>query len=190
MPLHTHDQRSDEWHKARAGRITASVAAACLGLDPYESPIAAWKTITGRKTFEGNRHTQWGVQFEGPARGAYEVLTGNLVFESGFWVHAKLSWLGASPDGLVGPDGGVEIKCPSRVPEAIPQQHEIQMRICMAVCERSWWDYFAWSHDGEFLQRVERDLEQERILLWNLAAWYDAYVLTDKQPPRRKKVKL
>lgn len=189
MPLLVRDQRSPEWHAARANRITASIAAACLGMDPFKAPMGAWKTITGQSKFDGNKHTAWGVEFEGEARQAYEIASGELATETGFWLHESQSWLGASPDGLCGDAGGCEIKCPSKLPESIPAHHEIQMRVCMAVCDRQWWDYFAWSQAGHFLQRLPRDVAFEQWLLTKLAAWYDAYVLPKICPPRRKRVK-
>lgn len=192
MPLLELDQRSDAWVQARVGRITASVAAACLGLDPYKSRAEAWRTIKG-KTYAGNKHTDWGHTFEAMARRHYEVETGEMVQETGFWVHPSLDWLGASPDGFVGPVGLLEVKCPSKLPSKVPVHHHLQMLVQMIVTGREWCDYFVFLPPGAgqeaqfWMQRVY--LKGEAGLIRKLKAFYDAYVVPNVEPPRKKRRK-
>lgn len=188
MPLIATEQRSQAWRDARKGRITASLAAAVLGLDSSKGPLAAYREIVGPHKDHDNRHKAWGREFEPAARFAYEVKTRNLVFETGFWTHPTLAWLGASPDGLVDDDGLLEIKCPQNIPTEIPEHHVVQMAIQMACTEREWCDYCAWSQAGSFLARVKRDRESEAGMLTLLKVWYEKYVVSGVEPPRRRAV--
>ena len=183
-------QLSEEWFRLRAGKITASIAAACLGLDPYCSRQRAWRKILGQDKPEHNRHTQWGTRFECLALTDYEVLSGTLVEETGFVVHPRLPWLGASPDGLIGADGLGEVKCPGQAPASVPIPHRIQILVQLMCTGRFWGDYWAWVDRDYFIQRVypagfswlERNLEK----------FYVDFVLTKTEPPkknRRKKEK-
>ena len=68
---------------------------------------------------------------------------GVSVEPAGFVVHPRLSFIGATPDGLVGEDGLLEIKCPlHRLPTSIPdtymaQVHTLPPRVCVCVCARA-----------------------------------------------------
>jgi putative phage-type endonuclease len=181
------DQRTDAWIEARKGKITASVAAGCLGLCPYTSRQEAWRRILGTSANGSNRHMAWGVEFEAKARETYECLTGNLVEETGFWVHPSIPWLGASPDGFIGFDGMLEVKCPSHCPDngMVPIHHRIQMLVQMACTGRQWCDYFVWTHEATFLRRVFPAGTDG--IIRRLEAFYQTYVLTKAEPPRKKR---
>lgn len=185
MPLREAAQRTEEWLEARRGKITASLAAGCLGLDPYISARAAWRKILGVGETVQNRHMRWGVQFEAKARLDYEAETGNLVETTGFWVSHDWPWLGASPDGLIGEDGLVEIKCPTVPPTRVPKHHWIQMLVQMIVTERMSCDYFSWGASGQkFYARVYRP-PNIFGLVRKLQAFHEKYVLTLTEPPRK-----
>lgn len=188
MPLVEAVQRSEEWYSARNGRITASLAAACLGRDPYRGPLAAFNQITGiTKQREANRDQQWGIEFEASALACYEIETGHLYTPTGLWVHDTYDWLGASPDGLVGSDGLVEAKCPSIVPPDPPDHHLIQMAVQMAVLNRSWCDYIAWNQNEHIIRRVNRDMDAEAELIRLLAEFYEQHIKPMKPPSRTRK---
>lgn len=188
MPLLHLNQRTDEWLAARKGKITASLAAACLGLDPYKSRAAAWREITQGGDGLQNRHMRWGVQFEAAARLDYEAQSGNFVDETGLWVHPDVPWLAASPDGLIRSDGLVEVKCPTDPPTSVPVNHRIQCLIQLACTERAWCDYYAWASEHRtFLRRVCR--AGIPGLVAKLAAFHRDYILTGKEPPRMKRKK-
>jgi putative phage-type endonuclease len=184
MPLLVADQRSEGWFKARQYRITASVAAGCLGLHPHMSRQEAWRRCLGIQKESENNATRWGVQFEEHAKTAYEVETGKLIEPTGFWVHPVHDFLGSSPDGFVDSDGVVEIKCPGKLPESVPIYHRIQMLVQMLCTERTWGHYYAWTPDGAFLKRV--DIAGAAGLIRKLEAFYRTYVLTNTEPPRKK----
>lgn len=185
MPVLVEKQLSDDWFSARGGRITASIAAGALGMNPHMSRQEAWRRALGIEKDSGNRHTRWGSEFEPMARSAYEVETGNMVIETGFWVHPTFDWLGASPDGLIGTDGLLEIKCPTACPESVPLPHRVQMLVQLIVTGRKWCDYFVWTHDKTFLKRVH--LAGEAGLLRRLEAFYSEFVLTKTEPPRKRR---
>ncbi len=188
MPLLVKGQRNEEWLTARSGRITASLAAACLGLDKKTGPYSAFQEIMGRHKKKVYQAMQWGTDHEQACISAYEVVSGNIVQPTGFWVHPELPWLGASPDGFVGKDGLCETKCPGRLPVEVPGHHLIQMAVQMAVCDRAWCDYFCRDpQEQTFLRRMHRDKEAEGKLIFKLFEFYQLHIKCDVPPPRRRK---
>lgn len=193
MPLMIPTQRTQEWIDAHRGRITGSTAAAVLGVDPHMGPLAAYNAIMGITVKKTTGPMQWGLDNERHAILAYENITGDLVETTGFWIDdLNGDWLGASPDGLIGNDGGLEAKCPTSrgIPTEIPLEHEIQMRVNMLVTKRSWWAYIVWMPEVvPFIARIERDGQEEIILLAKLHAWYEQHILAKTPPPRSRKGK-
>lgn len=172
------DQRSDEWFSARLGKVTASRVADMMA-KTKSGPSASRKNyraelvlerLTGQRS-EGftNAAMQWGTDVEPQARAAYEFLTDRAVVETGFAVHPRIADLGASPDGLVGDDGLIEIKCPVPATHleiiesgSIPDKYIKQMQTQMACTGRVWCDFV--SFDPRFpaehqvwMRRVDRD---------------------------------
>lgn len=186
MPLIEAIQRSPEWHAARKGRITASLAAAILGIDPHKGPLAAYREIVGPHKDRDNQDKAWGREFEPAARSSYECETGLCVFETGFWTHPTLDWLGSSPDGLVNAKGLLEIKCPRNIPTEVPPQHIVQMAVQLACTDREWCDYYAWSQAGSFKHRLTRCREHESGMLVLLKTWYEKHIVAGVEPPRRR----
>jgi predicted phage-related endonuclease len=91
---------------------------------------------------------QWGVDCEPMARSAYEIQTGLIVTEVGFVDHPTISMAGASPDGFVGDDGLLEIKCPETkthietlASKKAPSKYIPQMQWQMACTGRAWVDF-------------------------------------------------
>jgi len=91
---------------------------------------------------------QWGTDTEPAAKAAYELETGRLVTEIGFVDHETIEFLGASPDGLIGSNGLIEIKCPTTsthletiISGEIPTQHYPQMILQAACTGREWVDF-------------------------------------------------
>ena len=182
-------QHTPEWFAARKGKITASIAAACLGLNPYESAAKAWRIIKGTEPDHDNYHMRRGRDKEAAARRLYEARHGVQVAEAGFVVHPQLPWLGASPDGLVGPMGVLELKCPKALPEDVPVYHTVQCVIQMACTGRWFTDYLAYVGPGQiFERRIIRDLPMEACLLMKLAWFWQEYVVKGVQPPKKFKL--
>jgi putative phage-type endonuclease len=164
------EQRSAEWYEARKGRVTASLAGAILGLSPYMSRADAMRVMVrealgAEREFKGNIATDYGTRNEPGALIDYRLETQNDVQTVGFVPFED--WLGASPDGLIGDDGGLEIKCPYGLRDAekpVPfkslaeQPHYYaQVQVSLFVTGREWWDFFQWAPNGTALERVEPD---------------------------------
>ena len=144
-------QYTDEWYKARLGKFTASDAqviyTAGKGLETLCFEKAA-ELITGEaKTSYTNADMDRGSELEMEARNGYELETGNPVEQTGLVVLNDLPQVGCSPDGLVAPDGLIEVKCPNDVIYAkfmfdnkIDPKYFAQMQMQMFITKRSWCD--------------------------------------------------
>jgi len=172
----TCDQGSNQWLLARLGRPTASnmsnivtsTGKACTGQTraTFMCQLLG-ERITGLTT---EHHTsaamERGVALEPVARDWYEMQTGNDVQEVGF-AYSKGGRWGASPDGLVGDDGGIEIKCPTLpnmikhlLSDGVPSHWRVQIQACLWICERTWWDFVMYTdarNVPSIIIRVERD---------------------------------
>ena len=118
------EQKTAEWYAERLGKCTASkVADATAKIKTGEAASRAEyraQLVVERltQTPQGadlslNKAVQWGNDCEPQARSAYEFESGVTVTEVGFINHPTLSMAGASPDGLIGEDSILEIKCPN-----------------------------------------------------------------------------
>ena len=184
-------QGSAEWHAAREGRLTSSLFAAAAGLNPHTSQHKLWEELRGiREPFNGNDATAWGTRYEPEARAAYEMLTGNVVHEQGFWTMPGDAWLGASSDGLVPnpADGGdpliVEIKCPfsfrgpPRLYEVPREYHVPQVQGCMAIgrarldLDITRWHYMAYVPD-DALESPDAGCLNVWEITWDRGYWAD-----------------
>ena len=173
-------QGSDEWFKIRCGKVTASrvsdvIAKTKSGWGASRANYMA-QLIAERLTGEvadsyTNSAMQWGTDHEDEARTAYEFYQNENVQEIGFVKHQKLE-SGASPDGLVGKDGLIEIKCPNTsthiqtlLDQKIPKKYETQMLWQLECTGRKWVEFV--SYDPRmpenlklFVRRFERDDER------------------------------
>jgi putative phage-type endonuclease len=186
------EQRSDEWYKKRLGRATASrisdvVAKTKSGYSASRANYMA-QLVVERMTNKvaesySNSAMEWGTEQEPLARAAYEAHSSVLVDEVGMIDHPSVEMSGASPDGLVGPDGLVEIKCPTTAThidtlmgEEAPKKYYDQMQWQMACTGRKWCDFV--SYDPRmpeglqlFVKRVERDDEYIAMLEGEVATF-------------------
>lgn len=176
------EQKTEEWFAARLGKVTASRI----------KDVLAGKTTAARRNYMAqlviermtqhkpdaftNAAMQWGTDQEPFARAAYEARNGVLVDETGLVDHPVIPNSGASPDGLIGDDGLLEIKCPnsathmetllSRKPDS---DYIAQMQWQMACTGRAWCDFVSFDpRMPENLQlciiRVNRDAKQIETL--------------------------
>lgn len=174
------EQRSDEWFACRAGKVTASALHKVMARTKsgYGADRANYLTqlvierMTGKPADSySNAAMQWGIDTEPQARAAYGEHIGDMPVEIGFIDHPEIAMTGASPDGLVGFDGMVEIKCPTPATHwatldgaPIDRKYLYQMQWQMACAERDWCDFV--SYDPRWpeplrlhVRRVERDPE-------------------------------
>ena len=116
------EQGSAAWLQERCGFVTASrlvdvqakiKTGEAASRANYRAELVAQR-LTGQVQ-EGftNGAMAWGTEMEPFARAAYEILTSTIVEEVGFIKHPAIEWTGASPDGLIGEHGLIEIKCPN-----------------------------------------------------------------------------
>jgi putative phage-type endonuclease len=172
------EQRTEEWFAARLGKVTASRVADVIAKTKtgYSASRENYMTqlvlerITQTKS-EGftSAAMEWGTTQEPFARAAYEATQGVMVEEVGFVPHPTIDMAGASPDGLVGDDGMVEIKCPESkgmletlLSQKVPGKYFAQMQFQMACTGRNWCDYVVFDPRMPakvqlFVKRVDRD---------------------------------
>ena len=168
------EQGSSEWLIARAGKVTASNADKIItstgklsaSAQTYINTIIAERLMGDKVSSYQNEWMARGVELEPEARSFYEYLTDNIVFEVGLCVHDELQ-ASCSPDGLIGDDGGLEIKCPSEAvhvgylrDKKLPTKYKAQVMFNLWITGRQWWDFFSYHpHLPHFLIRCERDEE-------------------------------
>ena len=148
------EQRTEEWFAARLGRVTASrvadvIAKTKTGYSASRENYMAQLVVERLTQTKAESYTSaammHGVEQEPFARAAYEATQGVMVEEVGFVSHPSIEWAGASPDGLVGDDGCVEIKCPNTatmietlLSQKVPGKYITQMQFQMACTGRKW----------------------------------------------------
>lgn len=179
------EQGTLEWFNERLGKVTASrvadvIAKTKTGWGSSRANYAAQliaERLTGKVTDSyRNAAMDWGIMNEPDARVAYEFLTDATVEQVGFVPHPTIAMSGASPDGLIGNDGLVEIKCPNTAThietllgQSVPGKYITQMQWQMACTGRKWCDFVSFdSRMPEsmrlFVKRIERDTTAVRDL--------------------------
>lgn len=154
-------QGTPEWRAARAGKITASHAAYIMASISkgeaasrrnYRARLVC-EILTGEPVEEDFQSGPmlWGVEHEPAARDLYAELTLQTVQQVGFVLHPTIDRIGASPDGLVGNKGCIEIKCPNTATHletlmrgTVPSEYRYQMWTVMLCCEREWCDFVSY----------------------------------------------
>ncbi len=183
-------QRSKEWHDARRGMITASVIGAILDHDPYRGPNDIMRMMVRDylgepREFEGNAATEWGTYCEPCARNLFEMEYGH-VQECGFFVHPTYAYFGASPDGLVGSKGILEIKCPysqrSKNPpdfKKIRQQvhYYDQVQFQLFCTGREFCKFYQWAPYGDSIEEVLVDRQWRETNIPILKEFYKKYLI-------------
>ena len=172
------EQGTEEWFTIRIGKVTASRVADVIAKtktgysatrDNYMAQLVC-ERLTGQKGESfSNAAMQHGTDTEPLARAAYEALKDVLVDEVGFVPHPSIEMAGASPDGLVGDDGLLEIKCPNTathietlLSQSVPGKYNTQMQFQMACTGRQWCDFVSFDNRLPtelqlFVKRVPRD---------------------------------
>ena len=187
-------QGTQEWHEARNGLITASKAADMMvsgrGNQMFGKTAMGYATdlILARIGVEVENITtwqmEWGTEHEPEAREIYHKQIAPVV-EVGFVIHPDFDFIGCSPDGLVGDDGLIEIKCPQErahldhlLSDEPPKNYEYQMQFQMMVTGRKWCDFISFHPyfpDNLIFKkiRVEGDLNVQKDMLDRAIAMND-----------------
>jgi predicted phage-related endonuclease len=169
------EQGSTEWLEARLGYVTASRFKDVLAITKTGTEFAGRKNYRAEIVVErltgmsGDRYTnkymEFGSSTEELARVEYMIRTDNDVTEVGMLRHPTLM-AGASPDGLIGEDGGLEIKVQQIANHIealktrdIPKQFQDQIHGNLWISGRAWWDYCSYAPELPpnaqlFIQRV------------------------------------
>jgi len=172
------EQGTPEWFAQRCGKATASrisdiVAKTKTGYSTSRANYMA-QLVVERMTNQvgesySNAAMEWGVENEPFARAAYEVKTGNTVDQVGAIDHPRIAMSAASPDGLIGDDGCLEIKCPNTAThidtilgDEPAKKYYDQMQWQMACANRSWCDFVSFdprmpAHLQLLVKRIERN---------------------------------
>jgi predicted phage-related endonuclease len=145
------DQNSPEWLAARMGIPTASKFATVMAKGDGKTRSEYMRKLAGEILTEEpaesftNAHTERGHDMEQVARREYAFITGNEPLQVGFIRNGQK---GASPDSLIGDNGGLEIK--TALPhiqidrlerDRLPPEHKAQVQGNLWVSEREWWDF-------------------------------------------------
>ena len=184
-------QGTDEWHQIRLGKVTASRVADVMskvktgesaGRKNYKMDLVV-ERLTGLPTSSFTSPAMsWGTETEPLARMAYEAFTGVFVEQVAFCNHPTITDFGCSPDGLIGTDGNLEIKCPNTsthidylLAGAPPAKYVPQMQTQMACTGRLWTDFVSYDprlppelqlfvvrldRDETYIQQLEAEVKQ------------------------------
>jgi putative phage-type endonuclease len=175
-------QQSADWFNARIGKLTASNMAAALSFlknggeskerkDLKIAILAERLTDIIREVYV-TPAMQHGTDTEPAAKLAYEAATGAKVMPAPFVPHPTIENFGASPDGMIHPDGLLEVKCPTtskfiawKLAGVVPDEHKPQMLAQLACTGRKWVEFVAFDPrmpDGKqmFVRRYEPTAEE------------------------------
>ena len=177
------EQGTEEWFSSRLGVPSASNLDKILNTKGSNSKqyLKYMYQLVGesvRNTIESSYKTdamQRGNDLESEARSLYEILTGNVIDQVGFCLNED-PLFGCSPDGLIGEDGGLEIKCPlisTHIDYLIggeaPREYYPQVQGNLFVTGRKWWDFMSYSPNLKpLIVRVFPDKEYHELIKENL----------------------
>lgn len=140
------EQRSPEWMALHTDHITSSSFDTVMN-GGEKAWLSLIKNITNHREFYSDA-TEWGKQYEDEALTLFEIVTGIDTYKIGFATHDGIKFVGCSPDFLVNPLVGGEIKCPKNsanhfavmMSKAVPKQYVAQVQGGMwCTGRKQWW---------------------------------------------------
>lgn len=210
-------QRTSEWYELRRGTVSASQLSRPLGMFERRDRQTGEFDATERHAYflrlrnreldppldaESAIKANWGTVHEDRVLETYRQLRGDseLPLDVGSQPHSVHPWLRASPDGVVGDDGLVEIKCPYKLKDDmphttdwvengpwsnfwIPNHYLAQMNVQMEVMDRPWCDHAVATSNGIRIERVPRDKELFEGIMEYIHAFYTAAKTEDAPMP-------
>ena len=184
-------QGTEEWHQIRLGKVTASRVSDVMskiksgesaGRKNYKMDLVVERLTNTPTSSFTNSAMAWGTETEPLARMAYEVHSGNFVETVAFIQHPSIEWFGCSPDGLIGSEGNLEIKCPNTsthidylLAGVPPAKYVPQMQTQMACTGAKWCDFVSFDprlpdelqllvvrldRDEAYIQKIEEEVKQ------------------------------
>ena len=171
MKIYNFEQRTEDWYNIRKGKMTASNAETIIangkGLETYIYNLMAEYYSSAEKENYINADMQRGIDLEPEARLEFEFYTDLDVQEVGFIEYND--FIGVSPDGLIGDDGLIEIKCPNDsiyfkllLSNNIKPEYIAQMQMQMYVTDRQYCYFVSYNPNFEkslYIKKINRDEE-------------------------------
>lgn len=181
------EQHSPEWFQMRQGMATGSMMADVVtkkkrgdgyyaAREDYMIDLAVTRLTGLMPDRYVSKAMEFGTENEPRGRAAYEMHCDVMVEEVGFAFHPHIKWFGSSPDGLVGSEGVLEVKCPNSATHlgyilgnVVPEQYIPQMKSHMLCAERQWCDFVSFDpRMPKHLQLFVRRLDREEKMLMEL----------------------
>ena len=176
MIILDHEQGSDEWFESRLGIATASMFNCVMTTKQMKRAksdyiyLLAAEAVT-QKSQElqfDNEDMKRGRELEACAVAMYELDHDVIVSSSGLCKPSIESMYGFSPDGLIGSNGGLEIKCPKLKKHleyfdkgVLPSEYEHQVYGSLFVSKRDYWDFMSYNEDFDpFYIKTTKENEQ------------------------------
>jgi len=170
-------QGTEEWLKKRLGKITGSTIHKIMSLKENSSTRAkllqdlTLERISGSPTKNiVTGPMARGLELESEARNAYELKNQKVIL-TGFIDHPSIKQAGASPDGLIGEDGLIEIKCLNIKnhndivkKQTLPKQYNLQIQFQLACTNRAWCDFVAYHPESNHPLYVKRVLPEYDLI--------------------------
>jgi len=170
-------QGTEEWLKKRLGKITGSTIHKIMSLKENSSTRLkllqdlTLERISGSPTKNiVTGPMARGLELESEARNAYELKNQKVIL-TGFINHPTIKEAGASPDGLVGEDGIIEIKCLNIKnhneivnKQNLPKQYNLQIQFQLACTNREWCDFVAYHPESNHPLYVKRVLPEYDLI--------------------------
>lgn len=192
MKIMTMPQGSGEWLQARLGLVTASEADALI------TPLGKVKTGEAPESYMIKKVCEKFLGYSSDDAGSFAMSQGQMIesvaipfFEFTTGLSVKRVGLclsddgrsACSPDGLIGEDGGLEVKSPQ--PEKalrtilagrVPPEHVIQVQFSLYVTQRAWWKYLSFSmHFAPLVIHIEPDPKIQDAIKEAVAAFGERY---------------
>lgn len=197
--LPTIEHGTPEWHAARRGKITSSIAAGILAPGQpgsYGNPLSIWLMLTGRQEPDSadTPERRWGRMSQPLHAELLQEVSGARItrLEPGFAVHPELDWLGDSADAL-GFDGDLscafELEAPTQWADRdyesgfTPIGKQIQLAVHRWVWDAETGILSGLVAPGPNWQRVPASPEMDQWVRTGLQEFYERYVVTDTPPP-------
>ena len=170
-------QGTEEWLKKRLGKITGSTIHKIMSLKENSSTRAKLLQDLTLERISGSPAKNIvtgpmarGLELESEARNAYELKNQKVIL-TGFINHPSIKEAGASPDGLVGEDGLIEIKCLNIKnhneivnKQNLPKQYNLQIQFQLACTNRAWCDFVAYHPESDHSLYVKRVLPEYDLI--------------------------
>lgn len=192
MIIHDVKQGSEEWRFARAGVITGSCMdklltpkfAPSASRIPYAHRLLAEQLIGAPLDDATSSFMERGTALESEARAWYEFTNDVSVQQTGF-ITRDDGRVGSSPDGLVGDDGAIEIKCPAAHTHMgyflgnFDAGHILQMQTLLYVTGRQWCDFVSFNPDPRLPNVCHRFERNDELIATIHAACEDLLAMID-----------